>query len=98
MIRRIDFAVDPIAEAAGDNKMTTLISIRLKDGRTLSGRADFAKGSPAIPIPYGEVAAKFLDCAAFAKWPDSKARAIVETVRKLDELADIRGLTALCVA
>jgi 2-methylcitrate dehydratase PrpD len=98
MIRRIDFAVDPVAEAAGYNKMTTLISIRLKDGRTVSGRADFAKGSPAIPMSYGEVAAKFLDCAAFAKWPDSKAKAIVETVRKLDELADVRRLTALCAA
>ena len=98
MIRRIDFAVDPVAEAAGYNKMTTLISIRLKDGRTISGRADFAKGSPAIPMSYGDVAAKFLDCAAFAKWPDSKARAIVETVRKLDELADVRRLTALCAA
>jgi 2-methylcitrate dehydratase PrpD len=98
MIRRIDFAVDPVAEAAGYNKMTTLISIRLKDGRTVSGRADFAKGSPAIPMSYDEVAAKFLDCAAFAKWPDSKAKAIVETVRRLDELADVRRLTALCAA
>jgi len=39
---------------------------------------------------------KFLDCASFAKWPVSKARSIVEFVRKLENLPDVRGLTALC--
>ena len=98
MIRRIDFSVDPVAEAAGYNKMTTLIRIRLKDGRTISGRADFAKGSPAIPMSYDEVTAKFLDCAAFARWPASKAKEIAEMVRKLDEVRDLRRLTSLLAA
>lgn len=96
MIRRIHFGVNSVAEAAGYNKMTTILDIRLKDGRTVSGRADFAKGSPARPMSYDEVAMKFLDCASFAKWPVSKARSIVEFVRKLENLPDVRGLTALC--
>jgi 2-methylcitrate dehydratase PrpD len=96
MIRRVEFGVDPVAEAAGYNKMTTIIRISLKDGRTISGRADFAKGSPAIPMSYADVAAKFLDCAAFAKWPLSKAQAVVELVRKLEDAPDIRAVTRLC--
>ena len=96
MIRRIDFAVDPAAEAAGYNKMTTILSIRLKDGRTISGRADFAKGGPGNPMSYAEVSAKFLDCAAFAKWPQAKAKSIVDAVGKLESLPDVRRLTALC--
>jgi len=50
MIERIDYNVHPEAEAAGYEKMTTLIDIKLADGRTISGRADFGKGSPANPM------------------------------------------------
>ena len=96
MIRRIEFGVDSVAEAAGYNKMTTIINVTLKDGRTISGRADVAKGNPANPMSFGEVAEKFLDCAAFAKWPVAKARAIVEMVRRIEQVADVRALTALC--
>jgi 2-methylcitrate dehydratase PrpD len=94
MIGRVRFGVSPVAEAAGYNKMTTLLDIRLQNGRTLSGRADFAKGSPAIPMTYEEAAEKFLDCAAFAKWPRDPARATIEQVRKLETMPDIRALTA----
>lgn len=96
MIRRVHFGVDPVAEAAGYNKMTTILRIHLKGGRIVSGRADFAKGSPANPMSYDDVAAKFLDCATFARWPADKSRAIVEIVRKLEDVPDVRRLTALC--
>ena len=95
MIERVRFGVHPEAEAAGYNKMTTILEIRLQDGRKISGRADFGKGSPANPMSYDEVAAKFLDCAAFAKWPASKAKALVESVTHLESVRDIRTLTAL---
>jgi 2-methylcitrate dehydratase PrpD len=96
MIQRVRFGVHPEAEAAGYNKMTSIVDIRLKDGRSVKGREDFAKGSPSNPMSYAEVAAKFEDCCRFAKWPEAKSKAIVETVRKLEELADVRTLTALC--
>ena len=96
MIERVHFGVHPEAEAAGYNRMTTIIDIQLKDGRTISGRADFGKGSPQNPMTYDEVAAKFLDCATFAKWPAGKAKAIVGLVRGLEKVTDVRALTALC--
>ena len=96
MITRIDFGVDPAAEAAGYNKMTTIIGIKLKGGRTVSGRTEIAKGNPADPMSYDEVAAKFTDCVSFAKWPMGKAKQIVEMVRGLEYLDDVRELTALC--
>ena len=96
MISKVHFGVHPVAEAAGYNKMTTIIDIRLRDGRTISGSADFGKGSPANPMSYDEVAAKFLDCAAFAKWPGERAKAIVSMVRGLEGVKDVRALTALC--
>jgi 2-methylcitrate dehydratase PrpD len=96
MIGRVHFSVHPEAEAAGYNKMTTIIAIRLTKGQTIHGRADFGKGSPADPMTYADETAKFLDCAAYAKWPEAKAKAMVEQVSQLEHLPDVRTLTALC--
>jgi 2-methylcitrate dehydratase PrpD len=95
MIQRIHFGVNAEAEAAGYNKMTTIIEIKLQDGRTISGRADFGKGSPVDPMSFDDVAAKFQDCAAFAKWPKQKADRVVDMVRKLETVGNVRDLTAL---
>jgi 2-methylcitrate dehydratase PrpD len=96
MIARVHFGAHPEAEAAGYNKMTTILTLKLKDGRTITGKADFGKGSPANPMSYDEVAAKFLDCAAFARWPEQKAKQIVAMVRKLEDVPNVAALTALC--
>jgi hypothetical protein len=48
-----------------------------------------------MPTTYQEVADKFLDCAAFARWPREKANRVVDTVGKLETVLDIRTLTAL---
>ena len=95
MISKVDFVVDERAEAAGYHLMTTYIDIKLKDGRTISGMADFGKGSPANPMSYDEVATKFLECAEFARWDMGKAREVVGMVSEFEKLADIRKLMAL---
>ncbi len=95
MIAKVHFGVHPEAEAAGYDKMTTIIDIRLKDGRTLSGRADFGKGSPAHPMSYDEVADKFRECARFADWNVDHTESVIETVRRLETLESVRELTAL---
>jgi 2-methylcitrate dehydratase PrpD len=95
MIERVKFGVHPDAEAAGYDKMTTIIDIHLQDGRVISGRADFGKGSPANPMSYDEVADKFRGCAEFAKWPKDKTESVVAMVRSLEALGSARKLTAL---
>jgi 2-methylcitrate dehydratase PrpD len=95
MIERIDFGVNDEAERAGFDKMTTIIDVELKDGRTLSTRADFGKGSPANPMSYDEVAEKFRGCCDFARVPKKTAEEIVAMVRDLESLPAISKLTAL---
>jgi len=95
MIDRVRFYVDPEAEKTGYDKMTTILKITLKDGRTISGRADYGKGSPINPMSYDEVADKFRGCAAFAEWPSAKANQVIEMVRKLEDIPDVRALTVL---
>jgi 2-methylcitrate dehydratase PrpD len=95
MIEKVDFVVDERAEAAGYHKMTTYIDIALKDGRTVSGCADFGKGSPAHPMSYDEVADKFRECAEFARWDKGRAEQVVAMVRELEKVGDISTLTGL---
>ena len=94
MIEKVDFVVDPEAEAAGYHKMTTLIDIELANGRKVSGRADFGKGSPAMPMTYNEVADKFRENAAFAGFPAHQAEEVVARVRELESLPSNQALTA----
>jgi len=96
MIHRVNFYVDPDADKAGFDKMTTILRIHLKNGKTLSGRADFGKGSPANPMTYEEVADKFRGNAAFANWPKQNAEMVVDLVLALERVDDARKLVALC--
>src|SRR6202040_3665774 len=41
MIRRVNFYVDPEAERAGFDKMTSILKITLKNGKIISGEAAF---------------------------------------------------------
>ena len=93
MIRRVNYYVDSEADRAGYAKMTSILSIHMKDGRMLSGRAEFAKGSPANPMSYEEVADKFRGCAEFAHWPREKAESVIATVKSLESVADVSRLT-----
>ena len=98
MIEKVDFAVDEEAEAAGYHLMTTIIDIDLKDGRRISGRADFGKGSPAFPMSYEEVADKFRENAEFAGMGKARADEIVELVRSLERLDSVAGLAGRLIS
>ena len=92
MIRRVNFYLDPEAEAAGLDKMTSILKVHLKDGNALAGRAEFAKGSPSNPMSYEEVADKFRGCAEFAKWPAQKAEGMIAAVKALENMGDVSRL------
>jgi 2-methylcitrate dehydratase PrpD len=95
LIGKIEFGVHPEAEAAGYEKMTTIIDIELADGRKIGGRADFGKGSPANPMSDEELAAKFRECAAWGGLPKASADRIVDMVFNLERLKSVRDLTRL---
>ncbi len=97
LIKRIDFREDPEAEAAGYDKVTTIITIHMNNGEKIEGRSDFGKGSPANPFSYAEVAEKFYGCADFANWPKAKAEQIVSLIAELDALANLDELTGALI-
>lgn len=98
MIERVNFQVHPEAEKAGYDKMTTLITIHLKDGRKISGCSDFGKGSPANPLSWGGVGEKFYRCADFARWPRNKTEDIVGLVEQIESLDSLEELAQLLMS
>jgi 2-methylcitrate dehydratase PrpD len=95
MIGRVRYYVDPEAEGAGFDKMTSILKIHLKEGGVVEGRADFGKGSPSNPMSFEEAAEKFRGCAEYAEWPREKTEKIILFVEKLDTASDLRELAPL---
>ena len=95
MIAKIDFGVNAEAEAAGFDKMTTIVEIELADGCKVSGRADFGKGSPANPMADVELSDKFRQCAAWGRVPGERAERILAMLWRIDSLADVSELGGL---
>ena len=48
MIEKVDFGVHPEAEAAGFDKMTTIIEVELDDGSVVKGAPTSARAAPRI--------------------------------------------------
>jgi 2-methylcitrate dehydratase PrpD len=95
MIRKINFYVDPQAESAGFDKMTSILKISLKNGKVITGQAAFGKGSPANPMSFDEASEKFRGCAEFAEWPQVKTEKIIAFVKALETAPDMFALTPL---
>ena len=94
LMRRVTFGVHPEAEAAGYEKMTSIVEIELDDGTTLRGSADFGKGSPAHPVSDDELADKFRQCAAWGGVGAPEAEAVLDLLWRIEELPDVRELSA----
>ena len=95
MIQKVHFGVHPEAEAAGFDKMTTIIEIELVDGKIIRGRADFGKGSPANPMSDEELAEKFRQCAAWGGLNRDETKAVLDIVWRIEDLRDVNELTRL---
>jgi len=79
-------AATPLSQAA--------VTVRLKDGRTISARADGARGYPGR-LTDNELNTKFLACAQ-RSLNYSAAVAALEGVRAIETTLDITDLTQLC--
>jgi 2-methylcitrate dehydratase PrpD len=95
MIGKVDFTIHPEAEAAGFDKMATIVEVELDDGTSVSGRADFGKGSPANPMTDAELGDKFRQCAAWGGLDRARAQAILDMAWKIEELPDVHALMRL---
>ena len=91
MMKRVTLVVDPELEALGYDQVRSRVQVKLKDGRTVEGRADVARGHPEKPMSWDELAEKFRDCCRLAL-PRANAEEAIGLVAGLDKLKSITPL------
>jgi 2-methylcitrate dehydratase PrpD len=94
---RVEIASDPAMNPRRpDDYPTAVVTVALRDGRTLTEATTVVRGDAAAPADAGEVIEKF-EMLAAPVLGAAAARSVVEAVDRIDELKDIRDLTALLV-
>lgn len=95
VIEKVRFHVDEEAEAAGYHTMTSIIRVRMHDGRELVTRAAFGKGSPANPMSEAELLEKFTGCLEAGGIDSGTGQRAAELILDLESQPDVRSITAL---
>jgi 2-methylcitrate dehydratase PrpD len=95
VLPRIAVAVDATLRADAPALTQARVTIKLRDGRTLTTYADGARGYPARPATGEELADKFRACAGRVLEPQ-RAEAAMVMLRSLDQL-DEAGTLAACM-
>jgi 2-methylcitrate dehydratase PrpD len=94
-MEKVRFYVDPEADEAGYHTMTSIVRVRMNDGRELVTRAAFAKGSPANPMSEAELLDKFAGCLEAGGIDAAAGRRAADLILDLESQPDVRAITAL---
>ena len=93
VMHKIETFRDKEIEAKGSARMLSRVEVYLKDGRVLKQDAFTSRGQPDRPMSQQELEAKFTDCALGVLAPE-RITAALAVIRRVDELASVRELTA----
>ncbi len=85
---------DPALDEHYPERYTSVVELFLKDGRTVSRRVEFAKGTQENPLTADEVRAKYFRLTAPVV-PRERADAIMAAVDRIDQARDLTALAAL---
>lgn len=94
MMKRVTLYVDDEMEGLGYDQVRSRIRIKLKDGRTVEGRADVAKGHPLKPMNWEELGEKFRDCGLLVL-PRRNVDRAIDLVGKLERERNLLPLIRL---
>jgi 2-methylcitrate dehydratase PrpD len=90
---RVTMRVDPTLDAAAPSLTQARVTVRLRDGRTLTASANGARGYPERPASDEELATKFIACATQTLSAPQAADALTQ-LRAIESIADVRTLAA----
>src|SRR5262249_50230242 len=95
LLPRVTMRVNPSFDGAAPPLTEATVTIRLRDGRTLTHTARGARGYPDRPASDDELNQKYLSCATRTLSNGAAARAL-ELARGMDRLDDVRELARVC--
>jgi 2-methylcitrate dehydratase PrpD len=85
---------DPDLDASYPERYTSVVELSLRDGRTVSRRVEFARGTRENPLSADEVRAKYLRLTGPVV-PRARAEALMAAVDRLDRARDVAPLAGL---
>jgi len=91
LMKRVTLYVDDELENLGYDQVRSRVRIALKNGRTIEGRYDVARGHPEKPMSWAELGDKFRDCAALVL-PDKNAEEAVKLIARIERLKSLHPL------
>jgi hypothetical protein len=87
--------VDPTLDASAPALTQAHVTVRLRDGRTISASANGARGYPERPASDDELAAKFI-AGARRVLSSQQAAAALASLRAIEQSQSIRVSMAAC--
>jgi 2-methylcitrate dehydratase PrpD len=94
LAERIEMKLDANLKAIDAGGRPCRVTVRSKDGQTLTCEVQHAKGGPEVPMTPGELKGKFIECARQAINDGAALRAL-ESIEHLESLDNIRPLCQL---
>jgi len=94
LARKIEVQPDPEMSPRAVDRPTAHVKLALRDGRILERTATVPRGDAVDPLSPQELAAKFLALASPVLGA-ARASAVVDTLRDLEAVKDVRELAAL---
>jgi len=97
ILPRVHAAAYDTTQFPADKHFGAEVKVTTRDGSVFSAKIDEALGrTSANPLPAARLREKFENCVERVL-PNSAARALADTIERLETLADMRELTALLV-
>jgi 2-methylcitrate dehydratase PrpD len=93
LMGRVAMAIDPGLPQGVEQNAWSRVTVRLRDGRTLSTKPRGARGHPDTPLSDTALRDKFLGCARTVLASD-EAEGVAEQIGHLEDIPDIRALTS----
>ena len=97
LVERVEVVADPAMDARGHAAVD--LTVTTSDGRGLARGLDIPPGFPGNSLSDDDHRARFEQCLDYAEFtvPGPQARELVETIERLDDVADARALVRLLV-
>jgi len=93
LMERVAMVVDPGLPEGVEQHAWSRVTVRLRDGRTVSTEARGARGHPDTPLSDAALHEKFLGCTRTVLGAD-EAEGVAEQIEHLEDIPDIRALTS----
>jgi len=96
ILDKINLIVDESVEKGFPQGYASIVEIKTTDGKEYVQRTDYAKGDPENPVSWDDIEKKFINLTAKTFHP-KKANEIINKIKQLEHVGDIREIIALVI-